>query len=178
MNVPVTLWLDRFTDARGAIQRVYLDSLYSAARIKALPNSQDWPLAHEWRQDNAVITAQGVLRGIHGNLGDNNWTLFTLLYGRIYLVVVNCMPQGFGRWHNLRLSSWVDNRSVAEQLLIPPGWGRAYYVESEVAVVHYKWTTPYEEQKQFTYRYDDSRFGIIWPFKGIPVLSARDSEPL
>ena len=176
---PQVLEFDRFLDDRGDIQRIWLSGSYAAARNNAA-NGSEWPRTGDWCQENVAISKRGVLRGIHGNMNDGNWTIFTILYGQIFFVVVDCTEKNFGHVVDCRIieSKCYDWITKGGQCLIPPGYGRAYYVESEVAVVHYKWTTPYEEQKQFTYRYDDPRFGIIWPFKGIPVLSARDSEPL
>jgi len=172
MISPQILQFDKFSDSRGDINRIWLDSQYMAARKEYTPASRRWPHLKDWCQENVAITNKNVLRGIHGNQDDNNWTLFTLLYGKIYLVWVNCIElNGFGGWKSTRLVT----ANGGMQVLVPPGWGRAYYVESEVAVVHYRWTTPYEQQKQFTYRYDDYRFGILWPFKDPPILSERDT---
>jgi dTDP-4-dehydrorhamnose 3,5-epimerase len=77
-------------------------------------------------------------------------------------------PEDSGKWQSFVLSD--KNR---QQVLVPPGYGNAHLVLSDTAIFHYKQSTYYEPSKQFTYRWDEPRFGIWWPIKN-PVLSQRD----
>jgi dTDP-4-dehydrorhamnose 3,5-epimerase len=59
------------------------------------------------------------------------------------------------------------------QVLVPPKFGNAHLVLSAKAVFHYKWSEYFKPHGQFSYRWDDPRFGIRWPIKK-PILSERD----
>ena len=59
------------------------------------------------------------------------------------------------------------------QLYIPPMYGNGYFVLSDEAVYSYKQSTYYGEFKQFTYKYNDPRFGIEWPCEA-RIISERD----
>jgi len=46
---------------------------------------------------------------------------------------------------------------------------------SDVTIFHYKQTTYYHPEGQFTYLWNDPRLNIWWPIKN-PVVSRRDEE--
>ena len=52
-------------------------------------------------------------------------------------------------------------------------FGNGFYVLSDVAVYSYKQSTYYGDAKQFTYKWNDPRLGIVWP-DNHPILSERD----
>ena len=83
---------------------------------------------------------------------------------------MNCdkSSSDFGKWESFILSA--DNR---RQLYIPPMFGNGYYVLSDYAVYSYKQNTYYGCFKQFTYKYNDPRFGIMWMGEA-SVISERD----
>lgn len=119
-------------------------------------------------QDNISVSQKNVLRGIHGD--GKTYKLVTCLYGKIYLVVVNCdqNSKSFGKWVSFILSD-KDRR----QVLVPPKFGNAHLVLSKTAVFYYKWSEYYKPYGQFTYKWNDPRFNIKWPVKN-PILSERD----
>ena len=62
-------------------------------------------------------------------------------------------------------------------LLIPPGIGNGYFVQSNESIYHYK--LAYEgfyndSNQQFSYRWNDKNLGVNWPVKK-PILSERDA---
>ena len=149
---------DIFWDKRGEYVEIYNKALYAKRGIPV-----------KFIQDDISLSRKNVLRGIHG---DNvTWKLISCLYGEFYLVVVNCDRRSkyFGRWQAFRLSG--KNRL---QVLVPPKYGNAHFILSPAALFHYKQSTYYDPKKQFTYKWDDPRFRIRWPFKGTPILSERD----
>ena len=122
-----------------------------------------------WICDDISVSHRRVLRGIHSDT--EAWKLIDCLYGRIYLVIVNCDKETstYRRWVAFTLSD--KNR---HQVLVPPNHGVAHLVLSKLAIFHYKQSESYDIKRQTTYRYDDSRFDIWWPPNIKPILSKRD----
>ena len=148
-----------FEDFRGQYIEIYNEALYKNKGISV-----------KFIQDDVSISARNVLRGIHGD--DRTWKLISCLYGRFYLVVVNCDTESkdFGKWQSFVLS---DRNRL--QVLVPPKYGNAHLVLSDMAIFHYKQSTYYDRSRQFTYKWDDSRLNIWWPIKN-PILSQRDEK--
>jgi len=151
--------LDVFEDHRGEYIETYNKSIYRENGIDV-----------KFVQDDISVSSRNVLRGIHGD--DQTWKLVSCLYGKFYLVVVNCDKQSkdFGKWQAFVLSD--KNRL---QVLVPPKYGNAHLVLSSMTIFHYKQSTYYGRTKQFTYKWDDQRFDIWWPIKN-PILSQRDES--
>ena len=146
-----------FEDHRGEYIETYNKALYKEKGIEI-----------KFVQDDISVSTKNVLRGIHGD--DCTWKLISCLYGRFYLVVVNCDTKSkyFGKWQSFVLSD--KNRL---QVLVPPKYGNAHLVLSDMTIFHYKQSTYYDRSKQFTYKYNDSRLNIWWPIEK-PILSQRD----
>lgn len=148
---------DVFEDFRGQYVETYNDRMYAEHGITA-----------KFVQDDISVSAQHVLRGIHGDA--ETWKLVSCMHGKFYLVVVNCDAgsKNFGQWQSFVLSD--ANR---QQVLIPPKYGNGHVVLSEQAIFHYKQTTYYNPKGQFTYRWNDPKLKLWWPIKD-PILSQRD----
>ena len=149
--------LDVFEDFRGQYVETYNEKDYQENGIDI-----------DFIQDDISLSSKNVLRGIHGD--SETWKLVSCLYGRFYLVVINCNTDSkdFGQWQGFLLSD--RNR---EQVLIPPRHGNAHVVLSDWAIFHYKQSTYYDRSKQFSYKWDEPKFNIWWPIKN-PILSERD----
>jgi len=148
---------DVFEDFRGEFVETYNEQLY-----------RDNGIDVKFVQDDISVSVKNVLRGIHGDYV--TYKLLSCLYGKLYFVVVNCdtHSKNFGKWQSFILSD-----TSRQQVLVPPKYGNAYLVLSDKAVFHYKQSTYYDRSKQFTYKWDDTKFNIWWPIKE-PVVSQRD----
>lgn len=126
-------------------------------------------------QDNQSRSHQGVLRGLHYQLGaPPQGKLVWAAHGRVFDVAVDLRRSSpsFGRWVGAELSA--EN---ACQLWIPPGFAHGFYVLSESADVDYKLTAHFDPAQQHCLRWDDPAIGIAWPTGGrAPLLSARDAS--
>ncbi len=151
--------LEAFEDHRGQYIETFNRKAY-----------QDQGMDMDFVQDDISISSRFVLRGIHGD--DVTWKLITCLYGRFYLVVVNCDKDSehFGRWQSFVLSEY--NR---HQVLVPPKYGNGHLVLSDRAIFHYKQSTYYDPSRQFTYKWNNPRLNIWWPVRA-PILSRRDDS--
>lgn len=148
---------DVFEDFRGQYVMLYAEAHYRKLGI-----------AERFVEDDISVSQRNVLRGLHGDA--KTCKLVSCLYGQFYLAVVNCdrNSPAFGKWAGFTLSD--ANR---HQVLIPPKHANGHVVLSEQAIFHYKQSEYYDRSGQFTYRWDDPRFGIAWPVRD-PILSRRD----
>ena len=152
-----------YKDFRGLNMELYNQKEYHEAIYNKINKEVDFV------QDNITVSSKNVLRGIHGD--PKTWKLVSCLKGDIYFVVVNCNEKSsnFGKWESFELSE--KNR---HQVLVPSTYGNAHLVLSDEAIFHYRWSE-YYSPKQFSYRWNDPKFNIIWPIKN-PILSQRDSS--
>ena len=88
-------------------------------------------------QDNQSLSARGVLRGLHYQLGKPQGKLVRVLAGHIWDVAVDLRPGSpdFGKWAGFDLTG-----DEIEFLWIPEGFGHGFVVVSETANVLYKTT--------------------------------------
>ena len=149
--------LDVFEDHRGQYVETYNEALY-----------HEYGIDVKFVQDDISTSARHVLRGIHGD--QETWKLISCLYGKFYLVVVDCDPSSarFRQWQSFVLSD-----TNHHQILVPPKYGNGHLVLSESAIFHYKQNTYYNPKGQFTYVWDDPDLKIWWPVRN-PILSQRD----
>jgi dTDP-4-dehydrorhamnose 3,5-epimerase len=143
-----------FEDFRGTYVETYNKELYN--------------FAPEFVQDDISVSKENVLRGIHGDY--KTWKLISCLWGEFYLVVVDydeASPQ-FKQWDSFILSA-----TSRFQVLIPPKFGNAHLVLSDTAIFHYKQSTYYDRNSQFTLKWNDPTLKINWLIKN-PILSERD----
>jgi dTDP-4-dehydrorhamnose 3,5-epimerase len=149
--------LDIFKDCRGGYVETYNEKLYKKYGIDI-----------KFVEDDISVSKRNVLRGIHGDY--KTWKLISCLYGKFYLVVVNCDAdsKNFGKWQSFILSD--KNRL---QILVPPKYGNAHLILSDKAIFHYKQSAYYNPKRQFTYKWNDPSFNISWPIRN-PIVSKRD----
>ena len=148
---------DTFEDFRGSYTETYNLELYKQAGIIA-----------DFVQDDYSTSKMNVLRGLHGD--SDTWKLVDCMLGEIYFLVLNYDKKSaqFGLWQSFNLSE--KNRW---QVLVPPKFANGHLALSDKIIFHYKQSTYYRANVQFTVKYDDSRFNIDWPMK-TPLLSERD----
>jgi dTDP-4-dehydrorhamnose 3,5-epimerase len=157
LNGVLLIQPDVFEDFRGQYIETYNEQLFKENGIDI-----------KFIQDDISVSTKNVLRGIHGD--QETWKLISCPYGKFYLTVVDCDNDSpnFGKWQSFVLS---DRNRL--QVLIPPKHGNAHLILSSVAIFHYKQSTYYDRQGQFTYKWNSPLFNIWWPIKN-PILSQRD----
>ena len=145
-------------DTRGFFVETYNEEKYRVAGITT-----------KFVEDDMSVSKKNVLRGMHGD--DRTWKLITCAYGKIFFVAV-CGKEGdtdFGKWQSFELSD--TNRL---RILVPPYYASGYAVMSDKAIVQYKQSELFRAGGQFSFKWNDSRFGIAWP-AGEWIMSARDA---
>jgi len=146
-----------FEDFRGAYVELYNQDIYKEHGIE-----------QDFIQDDISVSRRHVLRGLHGDMKTTK--LISCLIGAFYFVVVNNKPDShqYRQWQAFTLSE--TNR---KQVLVPPGYANGHLVLTESAMFHYKQTTLYDRESQFTILWDDPEYAIWWPMQ-TPVVSQRD----
>lgn len=149
--------ITNFEDHRGSYIEIYNKEIYANAGID-----------QDFIQDDISISRQNVLRGIHGD--EKTWKLVSCLLGSIYLIVVNndISSEQYREWEGFTISS----RNY-RQILIPPNFGVGHLVLSSNAIFHYKQSTLYQRETQFTIKWDDPNYKFWWPICN-PITSIRD----
>ena len=153
--IPGVVFIDpekTFEDHRGLYREIY-----------NLKEYKEKGLYQHFVQDDISVSSRNVLRGIHGD--DETYKLISCLLGKIFLVVVNPTDKKWESYFLSAINGW--------QVLIPPGLGNGHLVISNIAIFHYKQSTYYKPEKQFTIKWNDPDYGIWWPIKE-PALSRRD----
>lgn len=148
-------------DFRGTYTEIYNENEFQINNINI-----------KFIQDDYSFSIKDVIRGIHGD--SKTTKLVSCLYGSFYLVVVDMRhdSETYFKWEAFTLSA-INKLSI----LIPPNFGNGHLVLSnEGAIFHYKQSTLYDRNSQFTLNWRDKRINIFWPIE-FPILSERDSGP-
>ena len=155
-----------FADDRGFFMETYRQRTLAA-----------WGIASSFVQDNHSGSRQGVLRGLHYQVGQPQGKLVRVTVGEVFDVAVDLRPNSgtFGQWEGFRLSS--DNKLMA---WIPPGFAHGFYVLSDWAEFSYKVTDYYSPSSERTLLWNDPDLAIDWPLleNQSLVVSAKDAQGL
>lgn len=146
-----------FHDHRGDYIETYNKGLYYNNDIKI-----------DFIQDDISISQKNVLRGIHGD--SKTWKLISCIYGEIFVIIVNNDPKSkqYNQYEHFIIS---DKNNY--QILVPPLFGNGHLVLSDKCIFHYKQSTYYNRNNQFTILWNDPKYNFKWPIKN-PILSKRD----
>ena len=153
------LWsrsLEQFNDNRGR----YLEIFRTRSSSISIP---------EMVQDSLSESAQGVVRGMHIQLGQ--WQLVTILQGEILDVVIDLDSRSTSYMH---IKSCQLSSKGLNQLLIGPGIAHGFRVLSDNCLISYKSSKYYGETPQFGINVNSPEFSDY--FSGDDILvSVRDS---
>jgi len=152
---------ETFGDKRGLFRETYERERYKAAGI-----------SDEFVQDNHSRSGKNVLRGLHFTRRKPQAQLLTVIYGRIYDVVVDIRPDSatFGKWFGVELTA-----EGLCQIYMPHGFVHGFCVLSDHTDLHYKVSQRYDPNDEGGLRWDDSDIGISWPINS-PLISDRDRK--
>ena len=149
-------------DARGFFQETFRRSAFGELGID-----------DDFVQDNHSRSVQGVVRGMHFQVGDGVAKLVRCARGAILDVVVDIRRGSptFGEWEAFELTD--EN---FRQLYCPVGFAHGFCVLSDQADVMYKQTKYYDGALERGISYDDPDVAIAWP-EGVELRpSERDAN--
>ena len=157
----------RFGDDRGWFAEVFNTEAFAAANLPA-----------NFVQDNQSMSAKGVLRGLHYQLGKPQGKLVRVLSGHIWDVAVDLRRDSpdFGKHAAFHLRP-LNDKGELELLWIPEGFAHGFLVLSDTAEVLYKTTNLYYPQGERSIRWDDPTLNIDWPLDGVTAsVSGKDAK--
>jgi dTDP-4-dehydrorhamnose 3,5-epimerase len=98
--------------------------------------------------------------------------LVSVIVGEIYDVAVDVRPssKNFGKW----VAAILDDQKH-QQLFIPEGFAHGFCILSSHAHVTYKVSTPYRQELEQSFRFDDPDCAIEWPLSSF-ILSNKDKQ--
>lgn len=114
---------------------------------------------------------RGTLRGLHFQEEPHGETkLVRCSRGAIFDVVVDLRRSSptYCRWFGQELSERNDL-----MLVVPRGFAHGFLTLEDASEVHYQMSTPFVPEAARGVRWNDSAFGIVWPFAP-DVISERD----
>jgi len=155
-------WLhfERNGDERGWLSEIFNQSALDQV---GLPT---------FAQDNISRTSGvGIVRGLHFQRPPHAQAkLFRVTAGRVYNVVADLRPEGFGRTHATYLTP-----DLACWLYIPAGFAHGFQALEPTVEVHYKVSRPFHPDALGGVRFDDPDLNIAWPLPcPTDLLSQRD----
>ena len=127
----------------------------------------------KFNHDKFSLSKKNVLRGLHGD--KKTWKLLSCTYGKLLLVVVNCVKKSK---NYLKWKSWILSHENGTQVLIPPNHANGYLCLSKECLLHYKLSykgSYFDVKKQFSLKWNDPKLKIRWKIKR-PILSQRDKR--
>ena len=127
----------------------------------------------KFKHDKFSLSKKNVLRGLHGD--KKTWKLVSCPYGKLLLVVVNCVKKSK---NYLKWKSWILSHDNGIQVLIPPNYANGHLCLSNKCLFHYKlsYKGSYNNvKKQFSLKWNDPKLKIKWGIKN-PILSSRDKK--
>ncbi len=150
-----------FGDSRGFFYESFNQREFNAATATGF----------NFVQDNHSRSEQGVLRGLHYQLGKPQGKLVRVARGAVFDVAVDIRPASatFGKWVGVEL-----NETNQRQLWVPPGLAHGFLVLSESADFLYKTTDYYAPALERCILWNDPELAIEWPLAASPKLSAKD----
>lgn len=148
-----------FSDQRGFFVETYQRDRYRDAGIR-----------DEFVQDNQSRSVRGVLRGMHFQVQQPQAQIVTVLRGSIFDVVVDLRRSSatFGKWFGIELHD-----AGPRQVYMAPGFAHGFYVQSEIADLHYKVSRFYDPGDEGGLLWNDPAVGIEWPERN-PSVGQRD----
>ncbi len=153
-----------FVDDRGYFMESYKQNLFEDHIGKV-----------NFVQDNESKSTQGVLRGLHYQVGEHAQAkLVRVLMGAVLDVVVDIRKSSpsFGQYVAVELTA--ENK---KQLYVPRGFAHGFLVKSPEAIFTYKVDNPYAPNSDASILWSDPTLAIDWGMSESElILSEKDRK--
>lgn len=126
-------------------------------------------------QDNESQSTQGVLRGLHYQIGDfSQAKLVRVLQGTVLDVIVDLRKSSPTFKQHMTIELSAENK---KQLFVPRGFAHGFLVMSQTATFAYKVDNIYSKNHETTLLWNDPSLNIDWQIKDFElILSEKDKE--
>lgn len=127
----------------------------------------------EFIQDNTSKSIAGVVRGMHGQINENQSKLVRVISGEIIDVVIDIRPNSktFKQSFSVNLK---EGDGLA--FFVPHGFLHSFCALKHDTIVTYKVSGGYNKAGEFST--NPQKSGINWNFKGDLIVSKKDLEAL
>ncbi len=154
-----------FCDDRGEFLELYNTSLSSYFK----------GLGISFIQDNLSVSKKGVIRGMHLQLKSPQGKLVTVIRGSAIDSVIDVRKDSdtFGKVYTFQLNDRIRNL-----LWIPPGFAHGFQALQENTVFHYKVTSPYDPNDEYSIDPFDKDISIDWDTSAFSNMSKKDMNAI
>ena len=156
-----TIDLEKRGDERGFFARFFCEREFEAVGI-AFPIVQI---------NNSLSAKAGTLRGMHYQLPPAaEIKVVRCIRGALYDVIIDLRPDSmtFGKWFGAELTA--ENRLM---MYAPRGFAHGFITLADDTEAFYLTNAFYAPEAERGIRFDDPRFGVVWPTTPLDV-SAKD----
>ncbi len=146
-----TIELEQRGDDRGFFARLFCKHEFQSAGIPT-------PVV---QINNALSAKAGTLRGMHYQLPPSSEIkVVRCIRGAVFDVIVDLRPDSptFEQWFGTELTA--ENRVM---MYAPQGFAHGILTLTDDAETMYLVSAPYDPKQERGLRFDDPRFGIVWP---------------
>lgn len=154
-----------FEDERG-----YFFESFNASKFRDLTN-----VDVNFVQDNESKSSQGVLRGLHFQIGTYEQSkLMRVVNGAVLDVCVDMRinSETFGHYFSVEL-----NENNRKQLFVPKGFAHGFFVLEEETIINYKCDNFYNKKSERGVIYNDKELNIDWGISEHKIiLSDKDKK--
>jgi dTDP-4-dehydrorhamnose 3,5-epimerase len=146
---PILVAPDVHGDERGFLLESYRESALAELGVDA-----------RFVQENHSRSQEGVVRGLHFQIGAGQAKLVRCVRGAIFDVVVDLRrgSPAYGGWEGFQLDD-AEHR----MLFVPVGFAHGFCVVSGPADVLYRCSSYYDPAVERGIAWDDPDVGIVWP---------------
>lgn len=123
-----------------------------------------------WLQENQSRSTLGTLRGLHFRSDTTETKLVRCVRGAVFEAIVDLRPNSPSY---LRVETLQLDDVECRQVVVPGGCAHGFQVLTDLVDVAYRHSATYDPAAERAVRFDDVRFGIVWP-NPAPLLSESD----
>lgn len=126
-------------------------------------------------QTNHIVSARGVLRGVHFTASPGQAKYVHCALGRALDIMIDVRTDSptFGAWEAVELDAQRCNA-----LYFPVGTAHAFMALTSGTIMSYLVSTPYDPTLELAIDPFDPELDLPWPAEVEPVLSGRDEEAM
>ncbi len=160
-----TVEMEKRGDERGFFARAFCENEFSGAGLPV----------HFVQINNSLSAKKGTLRGLHYQLPPAAESkIIRCIRGSLYDVIIDLRPDSptFGNWFGAELTA--ENRLM---MFVPKGFAHGFITLQDNTEAFYLVDSVYSPNDERGIRFDDPRFGVVWPVVPFEISEKDKSWP-